>query len=210
MDSWAVLQKCTHFCKIAQLQQFGFFVNLRSIPECCKRHSAFFCSSSSCYLFVFPPLIAGMEVIRQRLRRSAETDSLCFRGSNSLRLPLMNGCPLIFSDKGQHLQHDITEKCSNKIFPAPRIQKRHINDTDVRSFFLCQNPPLILDFLIISSETVYAFYVKQIVRFYFPDKFFVLRSVKILAGLLIHKDVLFIDANLLQSDQLPILVLVFA
>ena len=49
--------------------------------------------------------------------------------------------------------------------------------------------------------------VEQIVRLEFSDQLFILRTVEILARLLIHEDVLLRNGHFLQGNQLTILIL---
>ena len=151
-----------------------------------------------------------IEVVWKRPGRSAKlhTASLC--RCNALCLPLPDVGALVLRHKGEHLQHDVAQKSAHQVFAAPGIQQRHIQHYDVDAFLFRQYPPLLQNLPIVPAQTVDALDVEQIVLFHFSQQAFVLGSVKILAGLLVHVNVFFRDSKLLQSDALPVLVLVLA
>ena len=60
---------------------------------------------------------------------------------------------------------------------------------------------------IVASQPVDALDIEKVVRLEFFDQLFVLRAVKVLAGLLVHENVFFRDGHLPQGDELPVLVL---
>ena len=60
----------------------------------------------------------------------------------------------------------------------PGIQDRHIQYADINAFFFRENPPLILNFFVVSAQTINAEYIQQIVLFQDINHSFVLRSVE--------------------------------
>ena len=95
-----------------------------------------------------------VKVIRQRARRPAEADAPGLCRSDALRLPLMDVFPLILRHKGKNLQNEICDKRAHQVFAVPGIQKRHINNADIRAFFPGQNAPLLLYFRIVPAQAV--------------------------------------------------------
>ena len=105
------------------------------------------------------------------------------------------------------MQDNIAEEGPHQVLASPGVQQRHIQHHNVDLLLLGEYPPLILDFFIVASQPVDALDVEQIVRLQFSDQLFVLRPVEVLAGLLVHEDILLRDGHLPQGDQLAVLVL---
>lgn len=59
----------------------------------------------------------------------------------------------------------------------------------------------------ISSAYAKSFDIEQIVSFYFSEEFLILWTIKVLVGLLVHKDVFMGNSLFMQSYELPILIL---
>ena len=149
-----------------------------------------------------------MIVFRERPGRSAEPDAPGLRRRDALPLPLTDVGALVFRHEGQHLQDNIAEEGPHQVLAPAGIQERHIQHHNVNALLLGENPPLILDFFIVASQPVDALDVEQIVRLESSDQLFILRTVEILARLLVHKDVLLRDGHFPKGDQLAVLVLV--
>ena len=148
-----------------------------------------------------------MKVFRQRQWRSAKADALGFRRRDTLRLSLTDIGALILRHKGQHLQDNIAEEGSHQVLAPAGVQQRHIQYHDVDAFFFREDAPLFQNLAIIPSQPVDALDVEQIARLEFFHQLLVLGAVKVLAGLLVHKDVLLRNRHFTQCDQLAILVL---
>lgn len=108
--------------KRTHLQHLGVFVNLCSVTEGSKRHSAFSCRRCSGDLTLLPPLIAAVKVFRKRSRWPTEAHSFGLCRSNSLGLPLFDIGAFILRNKAQNLQNNITQKCSHQVFATAGIQ----------------------------------------------------------------------------------------
>ena len=67
--------------------------------------------------------------------------------------------------------------------------------------------PLFQNFRVVSAKAVDTLDDKHVVGFEFAQNFFVLRTIKILAALLIDEDL--VDAETVKSEDLTIFVLVF-
>ncbi len=83
-----LLQKSTHFCSLPFFIFLIFLILLRTITKRRKWHITGLCYRCPCNFSFFPFLIHGIEIFRQRCRRSAETHSLCPGGGNALGLSL--------------------------------------------------------------------------------------------------------------------------
>ena len=201
------LQERTHFCKNALLQQLGLFVNLRSGAEGGQRQPALLRRRCAGDHSGFPPLAGAVIVLRERPGRSAEphAPSLCRR--DALRLPLADVGALVLRHEGQYLQDNVAEKGPHQVLAPAGVQQRHIQHHNVDFLFLSKNPPLFQNLAVVASQPVDALDVEQIVRLEFSDQLFVLGTVKVLAGLLVHEDILLRDGHFPQSNQLPVLVL---
>ena len=151
-----------------------------------------------------------METLWQGTWRSAEADTSGFRSCNALGLPLTDVSALILRYEGQHLQHDIAQKGSHQVFATSGIQKRHIQHHDINPLVLSQNPPLLQDLSVIAPQAVNALDIEQIVLLESTQHLFILRSLEVLAGLLIHENVLLWNLKLPQRNHLPVLILISA
>ena len=103
---------------------------------------------------------------RPRGKRSAKPHTPQSGSGDTFRLSLFDVGALILSDKGKDLQYDVAEEGSHQVFPSAGVQQGHIQNHDVNSFLFREIAPLILDFLIIASQTVNAFDIEQIVFFH--------------------------------------------
>ena len=106
-----------------------------------------------------------LEMLRRFQRRSAKPDAPGFRRFDPFRLPLADVGSLVFRNEGEYLQHDIAQEGSHQVFPPPGAQKRHIQDYDIDPFLFRKDPPLVLDLLVVASQTVYALDIEQVVFF---------------------------------------------
>ena len=87
------------------------------------------------------------------------------------------------------------------------IEQRHIYDNHVNAFVFRNDAPLVLNLLVVSSKTVYALYKKRVTRSKTLDEPLVVRTVEVLAGLLVDEDVCALDTSLRHSDELAVFVL---
>lgn len=86
------------------------------------------------------------------------------------------------------MQNQVGDESTHQILALPAIQQRHINDADVHILLLGQDASLILHLLIIAPQSVDALNVEQVARLQFFHQLFVLGTVEILAGHLVHGD----------------------
>ena len=106
------------------------------------------------------------------------------------------------------MQNNITEESPHQVLTPSSIQQGHIQHYNVNALLFGEDAPLIQNLAIVAPETVNAFDVEQIVFFQSSHQLFVLRTLKVLAALLVHEDILFRDVQLTQGDKLAIFVLV--
>ena len=132
-----------------------FFVNPGLIAECGHRHSTLFGGFYPSNFSGFPSLVHLMVVFGKRFWRSAQTDSFCFCCGNALGLPLFDILPLALCDKRENLQHKVCDKGSHEVFAVSGVKQRHIQHTNINPDFLCQDTPLVLDFLIIAPQATF-------------------------------------------------------
>ena len=178
--------------------------------KCSGGHSAGFGSLSECYFFVPPFLPDVLEVVGQRPLGAAEfyASGLCRR--DALRLPPPDIFPFILGHKGEDLQHEIRDKGSHQIPAAPRIQKGHVDHTDVDLLLSCQYPPLLLDLPVVAPQPVDAQHIEQVAGFQPLQHAPVGGPVKVLAGLFVDKEVFLIHASVPHGNPLSVLILVSA
>ena len=108
------------------------------------------------------------------------------------------------------MQDQIGDKRPHQVFPLPGVQQRHVQHADIHLFFLGQHPPLLLNICIVAPQPVNAQHIEQVARLQLFHHPLILRPLKILAGLLVHKNIFVRHALAVQRHQLPILVLIHA
>ena len=59
--------------------------------------------------------------------------------------------PLVFRNKRQHLQDNITQESAHQVLSASGVQQRHIQHAYICLFFFGDNSPLFLNFIVISA-----------------------------------------------------------
>ena len=106
------------------------------------------------------------------------------------------------------MQDNIAEEGPHQVLAPAGVQQRHIHHHDVNTLLLGQNPPLFQNLAVVAAQPVDALDIEQVVRLQLFDQLLVLGPLKILAGLLVQKDILLRDGQLPHGDQLPVLVLV--
>lgn len=143
-----------------------------------------------------------MEVLWQRRGRASKAHPASLRRRDALSLPLAYVHALVLRNERQDLQHDVAEKRPHQILASPRVQQRHIQHDDVDAFLLRQHAPLFQYLRIIPPETVDALDAEQVVSLHFTQQLLVLRSVEVLARLLVRVDVFIRDAHLVQRNGL--------
>ena len=131
-----------------------------------------------------------------------------FPGANALRLPCPYAFALALRHKRQNLQNQIGNERAHQVLAVSGVQKRHIHNADVGADLLGQNAPLPLNFLIIAAEPVDAEHIQQIACAKPAQKPLVLGPFKILAGLLVQKNVALRDAKGRQRQKLAVFILV--
>lgn len=179
-----------------------------TVTERRKRHIAELCSSGSGDEAFSPLPVQGIKIVRKGFGRPSEPDAPGFGGSNTFSLSLANTAAFIFRYKRQNLKNNVAEKGSHQIFSPAGIQKRHIKNNNINSFFSGENSPLFQNICVVTAKTVNALNKKQIVFFLFSQKFFVLRTIEIFSGLFVGIDVLRLDMQFSHYKKLPVFVLI--
>ena len=106
------------------------------------------------HFFFLPFCYELVKIRRGFFCRSSESHTALFCCRDSFRLTLTNGCALVFRNERQQLQDKVADECSEQIFIPSCIEKRHIYHHNIYFFLFCDDPPLVLNFLIIPSERV--------------------------------------------------------
>ena len=105
------------------------------------------------------------------------------------------------------MEHDVRDQRTGQVAAPARVEQRHIQHDDGRSFLFCDDAPLLQDLFIISPETVDALDDKGVAVLQFSQQPPIAVPVKILAGLLIQNDLAVVQPKLPQGDELALLVL---
>lgn len=95
------------------------------------------------HFLISPCFVNLIEVIWKWSWWPAKLHATGFCRCNALRLPLPDVGALVFSHKGEHLQHDVAQKSSHQVFATPSIQQRHIQHYNVCALCLGEQPPLL-------------------------------------------------------------------
>ena len=114
-------------------------------------------------------------------QRAAHGNAPGLGRGDALGLAAADALPLALGHKGENLQHQVGDERPHQVLPLTGIQEGHIQHGDVHLLLLRQQPPLVLDFLIISSQAVDALDIEQIAR---PEPLYqllILRPGEILA-----------------------------
>lgn len=156
-----------------------------------------------------PPAINFVKARRQGLGWPAEPDAFRFRGGDPLRLSLTDVTAFILRYEGQHLQNNVTEKSTHKVFASPGIQQRHIDHANVDAFFLCQDAPLFQYLRVVPAQAVNALDIQQVASFQLPQQLPVLRPLEVLPTLFIRIDIAIGDAIFVHGNDLPVFILFF-
>ena len=178
-----------------------------AIAECGKRHTALSGRCRSGDLPAFPAPAHRAKVLRERLGGATKPDAPCFGCRDSFRLPLADGFPLRLRHVAKKLQHQIGDQRPGEIPCLARIQKRHIQHNNGSLLFFGDASPLLEDLLVIPPQTVDALYYESIAALQPSKQPFVVFPRKVLPGLLIRVKSRFLNAVLLHSNHLPLLVL---
>ena len=187
----------------------GDYISFCLVPKGGRRDT----ENLGCLLPVqFPGLplpVYLVEARRKGLRRPAEPDASCLCCGNPLRLPLTDVAALVLRHEGEHLQDGVAEERPNKVFPAPGIQKGHVNHADVDAFFFRQNAPLFQDLRVITAQAVDALDIQQVVPFQLPQELPILGPLEVLAALFIRIDIAVGDTVFMHGNDLPVFILLF-
>ena len=79
------------------------------------------------------------------------------RGWRPKRIPLILAAyvfPLALGHEGENLKHEIGNEGAEQILVASGIKKGHVEDQNVHFHILGEQMPLLLDFLVVSSQPV--------------------------------------------------------
>lgn len=90
-----------------------------------------------------------------------------------------------------------------------RVSSSGISSTAIPPLFSGQYAPLLQYYGVVPTETIDALYNNKVVFLYFVHQLDILRSVEILAGLLLNVDVAGWHTGFEHCDDLTVLVLIF-
>ena len=116
--------------------------------------------------------------------------ALRFHHGDALRLSLPDELPLCLGHIAEQLQDNVGDQGPGEISVLPGIQQGHIQHDNGRALLFGNDPPLLQNLIVISAQAVNALDHKGIARLQPADQPPVIRARKILAGLLVHEDLL--------------------
>ena len=123
---------------------------------------------------------------------------------DALGLSLTDELALRLGHIAQKLQHDIRDQRSRKIPALASVQQRHIQYNNGCLLLFRDDPPLLQNFIIVSSQPVNALDDESIARLDSFQQAEICRPVKIYAALLLLVDPFYVYPKLPHCQQLPI------
>ena len=74
-----------------------------------------------------------VEAIGKGILRPSKFDAFGLGGGNSFCLALPYALPFVLRDKRKNLENNVAEESPDQILAATRVEKRHVNDADMRN-----------------------------------------------------------------------------
>jgi hypothetical protein len=109
-------------------------------------------------LLAFPLPYEFAEVLRKLLSRPAHMNTTRSRGGYALRLTFPDVVAFAVRREAEDLEHDVGDKRSYQVLAIPSVKQGHIEHGNVYAAFLGEDAPLLLNFVIVAPEPVYAVY----------------------------------------------------
>ena len=117
------------------------------------------------------------------------------RRVNALSLPFFDVGSFGFCNERKKLQDKIGNKLSDQsIGFVRRIKERHVEDTDIHTFDLDEDSPLLKNVLIVPAEPIERLDDKHISGFKFPDESFPSGSVEVLSACHVDENLIVCNA----------------
>ena len=140
------------------------FVSLRPVTEAGHGHATLLRRSDARDFPGLPPPVGIGKALRQGRGGPSEPDALGLCCRDTLRLSRPDVGALVLRHEGENLQDNIAEESPCQILAPPGVQQGHVQHHDVHPLLFGEDQPLILDFLIVSSQPVDALDIEQVVR----------------------------------------------
>ena len=159
----------------------------------------------------FPVILLGGVEKRLRIaeRRTTEAYAFFLCLGNAFGLADTYVFALVFGNKGKDLQYDIGDEFSHeRAGCGTRVQKRHIEDEDIRPNFIGDTAPFFGDHGIVSAPPVNGLDDEQVAALEFAYKAQVVLPFEVFSAYLVAEDMFRWDAEGTESGQLPVEVLV--
>ena len=139
----------------------------------------------------FPVIVLGC--IEKGLRiaegRTPETNAFPFCLGNAFRLPRTCVFPFVFRHERQYLQYDVRDEFADEgTWLCARVQKRHIQDEDIRPNLIGDTAPFFDDHVVTASQPVYGLDDEQVAASEFAYKAQVVLPFKVLTAFLVAED----------------------
>ena len=185
-------------------------VGSRTVAEAGARHAAASCGLGGVDLTVLPQGVHAGEAGRQGARFPSEAYAAGLGRGYAFGLSPSDVFPLVLSHEGKHLQHEIGNEGAEQILVSAGVEKGHVQHKDIHLHFLGENVPLLLDFLVVSSQTIDAGDAYLIAGFQASEHGPVLGPLEVLARYFVDEDVAFGNGTFLQGQTLAAFVLIDA
>lgn len=159
----------------------------------------------------FPVILIGGVEKRLRIaeRRTTEAYAFFLCLGNAFGLADTYVFALVFGNKGKDLQYDIGDEFSHeRAGCGPRVQKRHIEDENIRPNLIGDTAPFFGDHGIVSAQPVNGLDDEQVAALEFAYKAQVVLPFEVFSAYHVAEDMFRWDAEGTESGQLPVEVLV--
>ena len=104
-------------------------------------------------------------------------------GGDALGLAGADVFPFALGHEGENLQDEIGDEGPHEVLAVAGVQEGHVQDADVHADVLGEQPPLVLDVLVVAAQAVDAGHAEQVPGPQALHQALVLGALEILAGL---------------------------
>ena len=154
-----------------------------------------------------PRLMDLLEIFGQGSWGSSEANASGAGGGDALLLTAAYVFAFVLRGEGEDLQNEVGDEGAHKVLALPCVEQGHVEHADIDVKLLGEEPPLLLDLLIVAAQPVNAEDAEQVAGAELFDQSAVLRTVEVLAGLSVEEDVFVGDALFMEGDFLSVVVL---
>ena len=141
--------------------------------------------------------------------RSAEAHAAPLGRGYALALAGFYVFALLLGDVGKELQNDVGDELAGEVAVLRAgVQKRHIQNEDIRADVFGYVPPFLYYHIVIASQSVNGLDDEHVALFESAHELFVIFALEVLAGLFVGEDMAFVYAVGEKAVDLSVEILV--